>query len=134
MLSKGVSPAACHSEQEEQPIAALIALTQHLEGGRFLAYWQAADSCKDILGSVPGYYEAIRAYITGAISITCQKVSKTLLGEILHLEGAKLDQLVRHLHVSRQLYVDMTVEVFACVHYVGQGGLWRGACLRECGG
>ncbi len=81
--------------QEEQPIAALIALNQHLEGGRFQAFWQAADSCRDILGSVPGYYDAIRRYIVGAMSSTCQKVSKTLLGEILHLDGAQLDQLVR---------------------------------------
>lgn len=80
--------------QEEQPLAALIALTQHLEGGRFQAYWQAADSCREILGSVPGYYEAMRAYIVGAISSTCQKVNKKMLGEMLNLEGSQLDQLV----------------------------------------
>ena len=75
-------------------MAALIALTQHLEGARFQAYWQAADSCRDILASVPGYYDAIRAYIMLAISSTCQKFSKQLLGECLMLDGPALNKLV----------------------------------------
>ncbi|CAL8467161.1 g6697 [Coccomyxa elongata] len=81
--------------QEEQPVAALIALTQHLEGARFQAYWQAADSCKDILASVPGYYDAIRAYILLAISSTCQKFGKQLLGDSLMLDGAALEKLIQ---------------------------------------
>ncbi len=80
--------------QEEQPVAALIALTQHLEGARFQAYWQAADSCRDILSSVPGYQDAIRAYIALAISSTCQKFSKQLLGECLMLDGPAITKLV----------------------------------------
>lgn len=80
--------------QEEQPLAALIALTQHLEGARFQAFWQAADSCREILASVPGYYDAIRAYIVLAISSTCQKFSKQLLGECLMLDGPALTKLV----------------------------------------
>ncbi|KAK9916484.1 hypothetical protein WJX75_003234 [Coccomyxa subellipsoidea] len=80
--------------QEEQPLAALIALTQHLEGARFQAYWQAADSCREILASVPGYYDAIRAYIVLAISSTCQKFSKQLLGECLMLDGPALTKLI----------------------------------------
>lgn len=83
-------------------MAALIALTQHLEGARFQAYWQAADSCKEILESVPGYYDAIRAYIVLAISITCQKFSKQLLGDSLRLDGTALDKLVCHLLYLRQ--------------------------------
>ena len=37
--------------QDEQPIAALVALTQHLEGARFAQFWQAADMCRDTLKS-----------------------------------------------------------------------------------
>ncbi|EIE27028.1 hypothetical protein COCSUDRAFT_83587 [Coccomyxa subellipsoidea C-169] len=81
--------------QEEQPVAALIALTQHLEGARFQAYWQAADSCRDILSSVPGYQDAIRAYIALAISSTCQKFSKQLLGECLMLDGPAITKLIQ---------------------------------------
>ncbi len=75
-------------------MAALIALTQHLEGARFQAYWQAADACKDVVGPVPGYYEAVRAYILTAITSTCQKASKGMLGESLRLDGPQLDDLV----------------------------------------
>lgn len=52
---KAVSPRLTQVEavlvQEEQPLAALIALTQHLEGARFQAFWLAADSCRDIVKS-----------------------------------------------------------------------------------
>ena len=80
--------------QEEQPVAALIALAQHLEGARFQAYWQAADACKDVVGSVPGYYEAVRAYILTAITSTCQKASKGMLAESLRMDSPQLDELV----------------------------------------
>lgn len=83
--------------QDEQPLSALIALTQHLEGARFTEYWHTADSCKSILGSVPGYYDAIRKYILYVISDTCQKVTKALLADSLRLDEAKVDALVRHL-------------------------------------
>ena len=80
--------------QEEQPVAALIALTQHLEGARFQQYWQAAEACKDVVGTVPGYYDAVRSYITTAITSTCQKASKAMMAESLRLDGPKLDELV----------------------------------------
>ena len=78
----------------------MIALTQHLEGARFPDYWQTADSCKSILGSVPGYYDAIRKYILYVISVTCQKVTSSLLAESLRLDEAGVDALVgqRPLH------------------------------------
>lgn len=88
---------AVYCLQDEQPLSALIALTQHLEGARFTEYWQTADSCKSILGSVPGYYDAIRKYILYVISDTCQKATKTLMADSLRLDEAKVDALVRHL-------------------------------------
>ncbi|CAK0735953.1 hypothetical protein CVIRNUC_000667 [Coccomyxa viridis] len=81
--------------QDEQPLSALIALTQHLEGARFPDYWQTADSCKSILGSVPGYYDAIRKYILYVISVTCQKVTSSLLAESLRLDEAGVDALMK---------------------------------------
>ena len=78
----------------------MIALTQHLEGARFTEYWQTADSCKSILGSVPGYYDAIRKYILYAISVTCQKVTKTLLADSLSLDEAKVDAMVRNAFID----------------------------------
>ena len=87
------SEALCHA-QDEQPLSALIALTQHLEGARFPDYWQTADSCRSILGSVPGYYDAVRKYILYVISVTCQKVTSSLLAESLRLDEAGMDALV----------------------------------------
>ena len=81
--------------QDEQPLSALIALTQHLEGARFTEYWHTADSCKSILGSVPGYYDAIRKYILYVISVTCQKVTKSLLAESMRLDEAGVEALVK---------------------------------------
>ncbi|KAK9810693.1 hypothetical protein WJX73_010933 [Symbiochloris irregularis] len=81
--------------QDEQPLAALIALTQHLEGARFQAFWVAVDSCRDIVKSVPGFFDAVRAYILGAICSTCQKVTKGTLADSLRLDGAPLDDLIQ---------------------------------------
>lgn len=93
---------ASSSLQDEQPLAALIALTQHLEGARFSEYWHTADSCKSILSSVPGYYDAIRKYILYVISVTCQKVTKGLLAESMRLDESQVDALVSvvTLHMS----------------------------------
>ena len=81
--------------QEEQPVAALIVLSQHLEGARFQAFWQAADACKDVVGSVCGYYDAVRAYILTVITSTCQKASKAMVAESLRLDAPQLEALVR---------------------------------------
>ena len=89
-LNGGRGPA-----QEEQPVAALIVLSQHLEGARFQAFWQAADACKDVVGTVPGYYDAIRSYILTVITSTCQKASRAMVAESLRLDGPQLEALVR---------------------------------------
>ena len=46
--------------QDEQPVAALVALTQHLEGARFRDFWLAQDACRDVVAGVAGFYEAVR--------------------------------------------------------------------------
>lgn len=76
-------------------MAALIVLSQHLEGARFQAFWQAADACKDVVGSVPGYYDAIRAYILTVVTSTCQKASRAMVAESLRLDSSQLEALVR---------------------------------------
>ena len=37
--------------QEEQPLSALLAVSQHLEAGRYKEFWQGVDACGDILAS-----------------------------------------------------------------------------------
>ena len=41
-----------------------------------------------------GYYDAIRKYILYVISVTCQKVTSSLLAESLRLDEAGVDALV----------------------------------------
>ena len=41
-------------------MAALVALTQHLEGARFRDFWLAQDACRDVVAGVAGFYEAVR--------------------------------------------------------------------------
>jgi len=57
--------AACQPEppparQDEQPVAALVALTQRLEGARFRDFWAALDACRDVVADVAGFTEAVR--------------------------------------------------------------------------
>lgn len=63
----------CFVFQEEQPLAALIALTQHLEGARFQAFWVAVDSCRDIVKS--GEQDACEA---------CSPVRRQILLNLVH--------------------------------------------------
>eukprot|EP00884_Botryococcus_braunii_P019673 jgi/Botrbrau1/638/Bobra.0161s0028.2 len=81
--------------QEEQPLAAIIALTQQLESGRFQTFWLAVDSVRTDVAGVPGFYEAIRAYILHCLTTTCQKVSKQVLSESLRMEAGALDNLIQ---------------------------------------
>ena len=39
-------------------MAALVALTQRLEGARFRDFWLAQDACRDVVAGVAGFYEA----------------------------------------------------------------------------
>ncbi|KAK9823253.1 hypothetical protein WJX72_001358 [[Myrmecia] bisecta] len=94
--------------QEEQPVAALIALTQHLEGARFQKYWEAVDACRDIVKAVPGYYEAVRAYILQAIQSTCQKVTRATLAQSLRADGETLDKLIQDKVASEGWSVNKT--------------------------
>lgn len=119
--------------QDEQPLAALIALNQHLEGARFQAFWPAADSCRDILKSVPGVNDSVRTYILGAISSTYQRVTKSLLADSLRLDGAPLDALIESRTKSDgwrssstsngdTIYILPRTDFNVIKHQAGQGG------------
>ena len=40
-------------------MAALVALTQRLEGARFRDFWLALDACRDVVADVAGFHEAV---------------------------------------------------------------------------
>lgn len=80
--------------QNEEPIATLVLLSGHLSACRFAQFWAAADLCKELLNSIPYFYEAIRAYILHVVGITFQKVFVEVLGPYLKLEGKDLMDLI----------------------------------------
>jgi hypothetical protein len=55
-------PHSACAPQDEQPVAALVALTQHLESARFRDFWLAQDACQDVVAGVSGFYEAVSAH------------------------------------------------------------------------
>lgn len=82
------------SVQSEEPVASLIAMAGHLENCRFKDFWAAVDNHRDLLNTVPGFYDAVRAYAIHVLSATFQRVSRATLTEVLKLEGMGLDTLV----------------------------------------
>lgn len=81
--------------QEDQELATLIALMQHLDGARFQSFWLACDACRSVnLSKVPGFVEAIRKHILRAVHSTCQKVRRSTLAEYLRLDATALDELI----------------------------------------
>jgi hypothetical protein len=81
--------------QEEQEIATLVVIMQHLHGARFQSFWMAVDACRTVhLSQVPGFVEAIRNHILRAVHSTCQKVRRSTLGDYLRLDVAALNDLI----------------------------------------
>ncbi|GMH43847.1 hypothetical protein BSKO_11781 [Bryopsis sp. KO-2023] len=80
--------------QNEEPIATLVLLAGHLSAARFPQFWAAADMCKELLNSVPKFYDAIRAYVLHVVGISYQKILMDVLGPYLKLEGKDLQKLV----------------------------------------
>lgn len=52
-----------HWLQEEQPIASLVALMQHLEGARFSTFWAAADNCRETLSKGAQKFSSLLKYL-----------------------------------------------------------------------
>ena len=57
-LKAALHKLCANAAQDEQPVAALVALTQRLEGARFRDFWLAQDACRDVVAGVAGFYEA----------------------------------------------------------------------------
>ncbi|KAF6256180.1 eukaryotic translation initiation factor 3k [Scenedesmus sp. NREL 46B-D3] len=78
----------------EEPVSSVVLLAQHLEACNLQDFWAATGSCRDTISKVPGFQDAIRAYVLHSISITFQRVSMRVLADWLKLEGSALQQLL----------------------------------------
>ncbi|KAJ8532077.1 hypothetical protein K7X08_012000 [Anisodus acutangulus] len=68
--------------QMEEQFKTLIVLSHYLRyTARFCQFWDEAAKSRQIVEVVPGFEQAIRAYAVHVLSITYQKVPRTILAE-----------------------------------------------------
>ncbi|CAM8960955.1 unnamed protein product [Rhodiola kirilowii] len=82
--------------QMEEQFKTLIVLSHYLETARFSQFWEEASKNRHILEAVPGFEQAIQDYIVHVLSLTYQKVPKTVLSEAINLDGPSLDNFLEH--------------------------------------
>lgn len=74
--------------QSKQPsIAALIELERTLQTAQFAAFWEraAAPEVRSVLDRVPGFDEAVRGFIVGALGRTYDRLEGSVAQAALHL-------------------------------------------------
>ncbi|KAI5415352.1 Eukaryotic translation initiation factor 3 subunit K, variant 2 [Lathyrus oleraceus] len=64
--------------------------------GRFRQFWDEAAKNRHILDTVPGFEQAIQGYAVHVLSLTYQKVPRTVLAEAINIEGLSLDKFLEH--------------------------------------
>ncbi|XP_038878361.1 eukaryotic translation initiation factor 3 subunit K [Benincasa hispida] len=82
--------------QMEDQFKTLIILSHYLETGKFRQFWDEAAKNRHIVEAVPGFEQAIRAYAVHVLSLTYQKVSRSVLAEAIQIEGLSLDKFLEH--------------------------------------
>ncbi|XP_054804650.1 eukaryotic translation initiation factor 3 subunit K isoform X2 [Prosopis cineraria] len=82
--------------QMEEQFKTLIVLSHYLETGRFRQFWDEAAKNRDIVEAVPGFEQAIQGYAIHVLSLTYQKVPRSVLAEAINIEGLALDKFLEH--------------------------------------
>ncbi|CDP03033.1 unnamed protein product [Coffea canephora] len=82
--------------QMEEQFKTLIVLSHYLETARFRQFWDEAAKSRHLLEVVPGFEQAIQAYAIHVLSLTYQKVPRSVLAEAINIEGLSLDKFVEH--------------------------------------
>ncbi|KMZ70758.1 putative Eukaryotic translation initiation factor 3 subunit [Zostera marina] len=85
--------------QVEEQFKMLILLSHYLETGRFRQFWDEAAKNRSMLEIIPGFEKAVQAYAIHVLSLTYQKVPRTILAEAVNIEGPALDKFIEH-HVA----------------------------------
>ncbi|KAK1280157.1 Eukaryotic translation initiation factor 3 subunit K [Acorus gramineus] len=82
--------------QMEEQFKTLIVLSHYLETARFRQFWDEAAKNRSIVEVVPGFEQAIQAYAIHVLSLTYQKVPRSVLAEAINIEGLSLDKFLEH--------------------------------------
>ncbi|KAJ6912085.1 eukaryotic translation initiation factor 3 subunit K-like isoform X1 [Populus alba x Populus x berolinensis] len=80
--------------QMEEQFKTLTVLSHYLETGRFRQFWDEAAKSRHIVEAVPGFEQAIQAYAIHLLSLTYQKVPRSVLAEAINIEGLSLDKFL----------------------------------------
>ncbi|KAM6583674.1 hypothetical protein CsatB_010676 [Cannabis sativa] len=90
--------------QMEEQFKTLIVLSHYLETGRFRQFWDEAAKSRHIVEVVPGFEQAIQDYAIHVLSLTYQKVPRSVLAEALNIEGLSLDKFLEQ-HVANNGWI-----------------------------
>ncbi|XP_031119687.1 eukaryotic translation initiation factor 3 subunit K [Ipomoea triloba] len=82
--------------QMEEQFKTLIVLSHYLETARFRQFWDEAAKSRHIVEVVPGFEHAIQMYAIHVLSLTYQKVPRSVLAEAINIEGLSLDKFLEH--------------------------------------
>ncbi|KAL5182762.1 Eukaryotic translation initiation factor 3 subunit K [Glycine soja] len=83
-------------KQMEEQFKTLIVLSHYLETGRFRQFWDEAAKSRHIVEAVPGFEQAIQGYAIHVLSLTYQRIPRTVLAEAINIEGLSLDKFIEH--------------------------------------
>ncbi|KAL2534424.1 Eukaryotic translation initiation factor 3 subunit K [Abeliophyllum distichum] len=82
--------------QMEEQFKTLIVLSHYLETARFRQFWDEAAKSRHIVDAIPGFEQAIQAYAIHVLSLTYQRVPRSVLAEAINIEGLSLDKFIEH--------------------------------------
>lgn len=92
--------------QMEDPFLTLITLAHFLETARFREFWDEAARNRDILEVVPGFEQAIQEYALHVLSLTYQRLPRSVLAEAINMEGLSLDKFLEHQITNNGWFVE----------------------------
>ncbi|KAL3830074.1 hypothetical protein ACJIZ3_018876 [Penstemon smallii] len=81
--------------QMEEQFKTLIVLSHYLETARFRQFWDEATKNRHILEAIPGFEQAIQVYAVHLLSLTYQKIPRSVLAEAINIEGPSLEKFVQ---------------------------------------
>ncbi|KAD6795246.1 hypothetical protein R6Q59_020867 [Mikania micrantha] len=80
--------------QMDEQFKSLIVLSHYLETAKFRQFWDEAAKNRHILEVVPGFEQAIQDYAVHVLSLTYQRVPRSVVAEAINIEGVSLDKFI----------------------------------------
>ncbi|KAK4483713.1 hypothetical protein RD792_010915 [Penstemon davidsonii] len=73
----------------------ILSLYLHTQTARFRQFWDEAAKSRHILEAVPGFEQAVQVYAVHLLSLTYQKIPRSVLAEAINIEGPSLEKFVQ---------------------------------------